>query len=52
MSPDAGDDADTEATDAISIGLLKGFLIDYAGPLALVLSVSLVKEFYDDFKRH
>jgi hypothetical protein len=29
MSPDAGDDADTEATDAISIGLLKGFLIDY-----------------------
>jgi hypothetical protein len=29
MSPDAGEDADTEATEAMSIGLLKGFFIDY-----------------------
>ena len=27
---------------------IKGFLIDYLGPLALVVAISLLKELYDD----
>lgn len=29
-----------------------GFLIDYLGPLLLVLTLSLLKELYDDYQRH
>jgi phospholipid-translocating ATPase len=29
-----------------------GFLITYVGPLAFVLSVTILKEAYDDFKRY
>ncbi|CAD8071221.1 unnamed protein product [Paramecium sonneborni] len=35
------------------ISFLKvGFLIDYLGPLALVVAISLLKELYDDIQRH
>lgn len=29
-----------------------GFLIDYLGPLAMVVGLSVFKELYDDIQRH
>lgn len=32
--------------------ILLGFIINYVGPLTLVISISILKELYDDILRH